>query len=120
MPGLETIPEMFDLRMSEEARPLLERVKTFVKNEVQPITRKFYQLGENRAERFSYEPGQLELLKSAKAKAKSSGLWNFFLPDDETGQGLSNLDYAYIAAELARWQEDASDYDPKAEFMAGK
>ena len=102
MPGLETTPEMFDLRMSEEARPLLEKVKTFVKNEVEPITRNFYQLGENRAVRFSYEPGQLELLESAKAKAKSSGLWNFFLPDDATGHGLSNLDYAYIAAELGK------------------
>ena len=102
MPGLETTPEMFDLRMSEEAKPLLEKVIAFVKNEVEPITRKFHQLGENRAERFSYEPGQLELLESAKAKAKTSGLWNFFLPDDETGQGLSNLDYAYIAAELGK------------------
>ena len=102
MPGLETTPKMFDLRMSEEARPLLEKVKAFVKNEVEPITRKFYRLGENRPVRFSYEPGQLELLESAKAKAKASGLWNFFLPDDETGQGLSNLDYAYIAAELGK------------------
>jgi len=25
-------------------------------------------------------------------------LWNFFLPDDETAQGLDNIDYAYIAA----------------------
>ena len=37
-----------------------------------------------------------------KAKAKSNGLWNFFLPNAETGQGLSNLDYAYIANELGK------------------
>ena len=37
-----------------------------------------------------------------KAKAKANGLWNFFLPDAETGQGLSNLDYAYIAVELGK------------------
>jgi hypothetical protein len=29
-------------------------------------------------------PRQLELLDGAKAKAKASGLWNFFLPDAET------------------------------------
>jgi acyl-CoA dehydrogenase len=29
-------------------------------------------------------------------------LWNFFLPDAETGEGLKNLDYAYIAAELGK------------------
>jgi acyl-CoA dehydrogenase len=102
MAGLETTEEMFDLRMSEGARSLFEKVKAFVKEEVDPITLEFYQLGEDRKERWSWAPGQLELLDGVKAKAKANGLWNFFLPDDETGQGLSNLDYAYIAAELGK------------------
>ena len=42
------------------------------------------------------------MLQKAKDKAKAEGLWNFFLPDAETGEGLSNLDYAYIAAELGK------------------
>jgi acyl-CoA dehydrogenase len=100
--GLETTEEMFDLRMSEGARPLFDRVKTFIEKEVRPITVEFFALGEDRKERWSWEPGQLELLDGVKAKAKAQGLWNFFLPDAETGQGLSNLDYAYIAAELGR------------------
>ncbi len=37
-----------------------------------------------------------------KDKAKEQGLWNFFLPDAETGEGLSNLDYAYIAMEFGK------------------
>ena len=37
-----------------------------------------------------------------KRKAKAEGLWNFFLPDANTGEGLKNLDYAYIAAELGK------------------
>ena len=102
MPGLENHPEMFDLRMSEGARSLFDQVKAFIKNEVEPVTREFYRLAEDRAERFSYLPGQLEILDSLKEKAKEQGLWNFFLPDDESGQGLSNLDYAYIAAELGK------------------
>ncbi len=102
MPGLETTEEMFDLRMSEGAKPLFEKVKAFIKEEVEPITLEFHQLGGNRAERWSWAPGQLELLDSVKAKAKAMDLWNFFLPDDETGQGLKNLDYAYIAAELGK------------------
>jgi acyl-CoA dehydrogenase len=77
-------------------------VKTFIVTEIDPITEEFYRLGEGRADRWSYGPGQLELLDSVKAKAKANGLWNFFLPDAETGEGLSNLDYAYIAAELGR------------------
>ncbi len=54
------------------------------------------------SETYPSTPGQLELLQTAKDKAKTSGLWNFFLPDAETGEGLKNLDYAYIAAELGQ------------------
>jgi len=100
--GLETTDAMFDLRMSEGARPLFEKVKKFIADEVQPVTLEFFRLGEGRAERWSWAPGQLELLDSVKSKAKAAGLWNFFLPDADTGEGLSNLDYAYIAAELGK------------------
>lgn len=102
MAGLETTPEMFDLRMSEKARPLYEAVKEFIAEEIEPHTAEFFRLGEGRADRWGYGDGQLELLDSLKAKAKAQGLWNFFLPDAETGEGLSNLDYAYIAVELGK------------------
>ncbi|MBX3706694.1 MAG: acyl-CoA dehydrogenase family protein [Pseudomonadales bacterium] len=88
--------------MSEEAVPLLEAVKRHIRENVDPITEEFYRLGENRKDRWSYAPGQLELLEGAKNKAKANGLWNFFLPDADTGEGLKNLDYAYIAAELGK------------------
>ena len=85
MAGLETTPEMFDLRMSEEVRPLFDAVTKFIAEEVDPHTKEFFQLGEGREERWGYGEGQLELLDSIKAKAKEQGLWNFFLPDAETG-----------------------------------
>ena len=94
--------EMYNLAMSEGARPLLEQVKSFIANEVDPITEEYFRLGAERTDRWSFAPGQLELLDGAKAKAKANGLWNFFLPDAETGRGLTNLDYAYIAAELGK------------------
>jgi len=94
--------ELNDLRMSEKAQPLFDAVKRHIAENVAPIAEEFYQLGEGRADRWSWAPGQLELLDRAKQKAKASGLWNFFLPDAETGQGLKNLDYAYIAAELGK------------------
>ena len=92
----------FDLRMSEGVRPLYEAVKEFIATEVDPITEEYFRLGEGRADRWSYAPGQLELLEGAKTKARELGLWNFFLPNAETGEGLSNLDYAYIANELGK------------------
>ena len=94
--------DSLNLSMSEAARPLFDAVKKFITDEVEPITAEFYELGEDREDRWSYTDDQLQLLEGVKNKARSSGLWNFFLPDDETGQGLSNLDYAYIAAELGR------------------
>ena len=94
--------DSMNLAMSEAGRPLYDAVKAFVTTEVEPVTEEFFRLGEDRADRWSWAPGQLELLDRLKAKARQQGLWNFFLPDDETGQGLSNLDYAYIAAELGR------------------
>ncbi len=57
----------FDLRMSERVRPLYEAVKAFIRDEVDPISEEFHRLGEGRADRWSYAPGQLELLDGAKA-----------------------------------------------------
>ncbi len=94
--------ESLNLAMSAEGRPLYDAVVRFIADEVDPITEQFYELGEGREDRWSYVDGQLELLDGVKAKAREQGLWNFFLPDAETGEGLSNLDYAYIAGELGK------------------
>ena len=93
-----------DLRMSEKAMPLYEHVKRFIKETVEPMSVKYEALGEGRsgADRWTYAPGQLDVLNGAKEQAKKEGLWNFFLPDADTGEGLSNLDYAYIAVELGK------------------
>lgn len=98
----DTPMEMNNLAMSEKAKPLLAAVIKHIRENVEPMTDKFFALGEGRADRWSYAPGQLELLEEAKQKARDQGLWNFFLPNAETGEGLSNLDYAYIAAELGK------------------
>ena len=94
--------ELNNLGMSEKNKPLLAAVIKHIRENVDPITEEFYRLGEGRENRWSHAPGQLELLETAKQKAREAGLWNFFLPNAETGQGLSNLDYAYIAAELGK------------------
>ena len=38
-----------------------------------------------------------DLLDELKNKAKDVGLWNLFLPDDEYGAGLTNVEYAPLA-----------------------
>lgn len=91
-----------DLRMSDKALPLFNKVKQFIRDVVEPASEEFHRLGEGRPDVWQYAPGQLEVLEAAKDKAKAAGLWNFFLPDAHTGEGLSNLDYAYIAVELGK------------------
>jgi acyl-CoA dehydrogenase len=100
--GLNPQDELNDLRMSEKALPLLNKVKDFIRDVVNPMSEEFHRLGEGRPDVWQYAPGQLEVLDAAKEKAKKAGLWNFFLPNAETGEGLSNLDYAYIAVELGK------------------
>ena len=102
MAGVDPNDELNNLNMSKEAQPLYEHVKTFIADVVEPMSVKFHELGKNKDDIWSYAPGQLEALEEAKDEAKKQGLWNFFLPDAETGEGLSNLDYAYIAAELGK------------------
>jgi len=94
--------DLFNLAMSRKAQPLMYAVQKHVNDNVDPITEEFFALDKNKEDRWSWHPRQLELLDGAKKKAKESGLWNFFLPDSEMGDGLTNLDYAYIAAELGK------------------
>jgi acyl-CoA dehydrogenase len=94
--------DLNNLAMSEDARPLLDALAKHIRENVDPITEEFHRLKEQNEDRWSYHPRQLELLDGAKQKAREAGLWNFFLPNAETGEGLSNLDYAYIAAELGK------------------
>ncbi len=95
--------DLFNLAMSEESQPLMDGVLNHIDANVKPIIEEFFALDNEKEDRWSWHPRQLELLDGAKAKAKESGLWNFFLPDSEIGQGLTNLDYAYIAAELGKY-----------------
>lgn len=94
--------ELNNLAMSEGARPLLNKVVKHIREHCDPAYTEYQALEANKPSRFEYAPGQLDIIEALKVKAREAGLWNFFLPDAETGEGLSNLDYAYIAFELGK------------------
>ena len=50
--GIATDDAM-NLAMSASVQPLYEAVKAFIRDEVDPITEKYYALGEGRADRWS-------------------------------------------------------------------
>ena len=43
-----------------------------------------------------------EIMETLKAKAKSKGLWNLFLPDSNLGAGLTNTEYAPLCEIMGR------------------
>jgi acyl-CoA dehydrogenase len=43
-----------------------------------------------------------EIVDELKSKARAEGLWNLFLPDEEYGAGLTNLEYAPLAEIMGR------------------
>ena len=103
MAGLESTPDMYDLRMSEGVRPLYDAVKKFIDTEVEPITDGVLPPRRGSAPSAGATArASSNCSNRVKDKAKEQGLWNFFLPDAETGEGLTNLDYAYIAVELGK------------------
>ena len=91
---------LYNLELSEKFTPTLDLVKNFIAKEIDPVTDEFFS-SSNKEDRWSLSARQLELLDGLKDKAKALGLWNFFLKD-WNGEGITNLDYAYLAAEMGK------------------
>ena len=82
---------------SEKTKGLQAAIAAFMEEHVYPNEERIIQ---QIAEGDRWEP--VPLLEELKAKAKSQGLWNFFLPESEHGAGLSNLEYAPLCEEMGR------------------
>ena len=82
-----------------EAVSLVEKVKTFIKEEVAPKEHVFHEQIQEGKDRWNSYPAVIDELKD---KAKSAGLWNLFLPESEFGAGLTNYEYAHLAEEMGK------------------
>jgi len=89
---------LYQLDLSDKFKPTLEQVKRFIADDIQPVQEEFYNSA-NADNPWKLSDRQDEILSSLKNKAKSANLWNFFLPD-WNGEGVTNLDYAYLAIEM--------------------
>ena len=90
-----------DLGISANVAPLLEEVKRFIEEQVLPVEHEF--IAEiDVGDRWQHTDRQLEIMSTLKDKARSSGLWNFFLTDGESGSGLNTVEYAYLAEEMGK------------------
>jgi acyl-CoA dehydrogenase len=87
-----------DFEHSERTRTLLERLDAFIEQEVAPREEPYH-----REVLASEDPWVvLPVIEELKAKAREQGLWNLFLPDQEHGAGLSNVQYAPLAERMGR------------------
>jgi acyl-CoA dehydrogenase len=88
--------------MSTEVRPrtveLEARLRTFVREVVEPGERRYWEEHAAAADRWAIPPAMEEM----KAKARAAGLWNLFLPDSEYGAGLTNREYAPLCEIMGR------------------
>ena len=80
--------DLNNLAMSEGAAPLLAAVKTFITNEIEPKMEEFQETAAEHGDRWSLSPKQKTILDDLQDKAKSSGLWNFFLTRFRNGKGF--------------------------------
>jgi acyl-CoA dehydrogenase len=90
-----------DLGISERLAPLLAEVQGFVADEVLPVEEEYLrEVGEG--DRWQFTQRQTDIMEGLKEKARSRGLWNFFLTDGEAGSGLNTVEYAYLAEEMGK------------------
>ena len=90
-----------DIGISARLRPILDEVRRFIDSEILPLEHEFL-AGIDTGERWAFTPRQIEILEGLKARARSRGLWNFFLTEHDGGHGLTTVEYAYIAEETGK------------------
>ncbi|MDD9969400.1 MAG: acyl-CoA dehydrogenase family protein [Myxococcales bacterium] len=90
---------LYELALSEKFRPVLEQVKAFITDEIQPLEQEYYDTPHE--DEWQFSDRQLEIRSALQKKAREKNLWNFFLPD-WNGTGITNLDYAYLCEEMGK------------------
>jgi acyl-CoA dehydrogenase len=89
-----------DLGMTPKVKPLVEKVRAMVRDEIMPLEEEYEAEIGKAGDRFVHTNRQTEILEGLKAKARERGLWNFWLTASDKGYGLSTVEYAYLAEEM--------------------
>ncbi|HEU0201629.1 MAG TPA: acyl-CoA dehydrogenase family protein [Burkholderiaceae bacterium] len=90
-----------DFEYSPKVKDLQKRVTAFMEEHVYPAEARFEaEMDRFRAAGNPWQPAPV--MEELKAKAKTAGLWNLFLPESKYGAGLTNLEYAPLAEIMGR------------------
>jgi acyl-CoA dehydrogenase len=85
-----------NFEVSEKTKELQNRLQAFMDSHVYPNEEKFHA----EIARARWKPTRI--VEELKAKTRHEGLWNLFLPHDENGAGLTNLEYAPLCEIMGR------------------
>jgi acyl-CoA dehydrogenase len=90
-----------DFAHSDKVQDLQRRVSAFMNEHIYPNEARFFaEVTANRAKGDPWVPTRV--MDELKAKAKAQGLWNLFLPESDSGAGLTNLEYAPLCEIMGR------------------
>ena len=85
-----------NFEFTEKTRELQVRLQAFMDEHIYPNEQRF--LDEIESDR--WKPARI--IEELKPKARAAGLWNLFMPDQENGAGLTNLEYAPLCEIMGR------------------
>jgi len=85
-----------NFEFTEKTRELQVRLRAFMDEHIYPNEQRF--LDEIESDR--WKPARI--VEELKPKARAAGLWNLFMPDQENGAGLTNLEYAPLCEIMGR------------------
>lgn len=83
---------------SERVQKLQKELLEFMDQYIYPNEHKYHEQVANAENRWA----PTAIMEELKARAKSAGLWNLFLPESERGAGLTNLEYAHLCEIMGR------------------
>jgi acyl-CoA dehydrogenase len=97
-----------NLGITERVRPLIAAVRAMVRDEIMPIEAEYEAEVGREGDRFKPTARMVEIFAGLKARARSQGLWNFWLTGSDKGLGLTTVEYAYLAEEMG-WSPLAAE-----------
>jgi acyl-CoA dehydrogenase len=81
---------------SSKVKDFQQRLVAFMDEHIYPNEARYHhEIEQNR-----WQP--VKVIEELKPKARAAGLWNLFLPHDENGAGLTNLEYAPLCEIMGR------------------
>ncbi len=87
-----------DFSYTEKVNRLRERVSDFMQRYIYPNQQRY----RDEIAASGNPHHHAEIIDELKPLARAEGLWNLFLPDEEYGAGLTNLEYAPLAEIMGR------------------